>query len=59
MNFSENTTFVRITGGAAVVRQAVSVWQEPACRAVGVAVAGATTSEIPDEYVPAGALCDC
>lgn len=37
----------------------MSVWQEPACRAVGVAVAGATASEIPDEYVPAGALCDC
>lgn len=53
-----NGTLVWITGAAVVLQaQRVPVWQQPARRAVHVAVTGAPTSQVPDEYVFAGALC--
>lgn len=53
------STLVWVTGVAAVVfhTQRVSVGQQPASRAVHVAVTGATASKVPHEDVFVGALC--
>lgn len=53
------STLAWVTGVAAVVfrTQRVSVGQQPAGRAVQVAMTGAATSEVPDEDAFVGALC--
>lgn len=59
MQLLQSATLVGVTWWAAVLLliQHVSVRQQPACRAVHVAVAGAAAVQVPEDHVFAGALC--